>query len=246
MDDNGKITVRRFRIPCYDTDGARYLKPAGFLDLAQDLANESADSLGFGFDDLQRYETAWVLSRMHVEFPALPRWKDEVELRTWHKGFSGPFYVRDFRMTGADGETAVRATSSWLIIDVNTRRLLRRENLEGKLPLDTECHESAIDEPCGKIVMPAEGLEEMAEHVVAYSDVDMIGHANNARYVAWAMDCLDFEELAQLRVRSLRINFSREARPGETVELFRAPLESGWAVEGRIEDKTSFCAEFLF
>jgi len=245
MPASDKKTIERCAVTCYDTDVAHCLKPGAFMDLAQEIAYVSARSLGFGYEDLQRYGTAWVLSRMHVEFPATPRWRDVVELQTWHKGFEGPFYVRDFRMLGADGKPAVLATSSWLIIDLSTRRLLRREHLEGKLPLDTECPDSAIDTPCGKVVLPAEGVEEVAAHTVAYSDVDIVGHANNAKYVVWAMDCLPFEEVASRRVRSLRINFNKETRPGETVALLRAPVAGGWVVEGRVEGRSSFCAEIL-
>ena len=169
-----------------------------------------------------------------------------MELQTWHKGFEGPFYVRDFRMLDAVGTPIVLATSSWLVFDVASRRLLRREHLEEKLPMDTRYPESAIDVPCDKIVMPQEGLEEVAEHRVSYSDVDFVGHANNARYVVWAMDCLDYETVSTRRVRSLRINFNKEIRPGESVAIFRAPVEGGWVVEGRVEDRSSFCAEFIF
>ena len=246
MTEPQKKTVSRFPVACYDTDVAHYLKPGSFMDLAQELANVSADSLGFGFDDLQRYGMAWVLSRMHIEFRSLPRWKGVVELQTWHKGFEGPFYVRDFRMLDAVGTPIVLATSSWLVFDVASRRLLRREHLEEKLPMDTRYPESAIDVPCDKIVMPQEGLEEVAEHRVSYSDVDFVGHANNARYVVWAMDCLDYETVSTRRVRSLRINFNKEIRPGESVAIFRAPVEGGWVVEGRVEDRSSFCAEFIF
>lgn len=247
MTEPDKKTIRRFPVACYDTDVAHYLKPGAFMDLAQEVANISADSLGFGFDDLQRYGLAWVLSRMEIDFLATPRWKDTVELQTWHKGFEGPFYVRDFRMLGPDGNPAVLATSSWLVFDVTARRLLRREHLEEKLPLDTRHPESAIDTPCDKVVLPAEAvIEEIAEHCVSYSDVDFVGHTNNARYVVWAMDCLPYEEVASRRVRRLRINFNKETRPGDVVELFRTPVEGGWMVEGRIGDRSSFCVEILF
>jgi acyl-ACP thioesterase len=149
-------------------------------------------------------------------------------------------------MLGADGQPAVLATSSWLILDMNSRRLLRREHLEGKLPLDTECHEDAIAESCGKVTLPEAELEEMFEHRVGYSDIDFVGHANNARYVVWAMDSLDYEEVSTRRVRSLRINFNKEVCAGDTVELFRAPVEGGWVVEGRVGDRSSFCVDIRF
>lgn len=242
---NSKKTIQHLKVTCYDTDVAHFLKPGAFMDMAQEIAYQSADSLGFGYDDLQRYGTAWVLSRFDIRFLQMPRWKDEVELQTWHKGFEGPFYVRDFRMLGADGQPAVVATSSWLIIDTATRRLLRREHLADKLPLDTICEDDAIASPCSKVVMPREGVETTGVHTVAYSDVDIIGHTNNAKYVVWALDCLDFAEISTRRVRSLRINFNKETRPGEQVSLFRAPVESGWVVEGVVDGHSVFCAEIL-
>ena len=241
-----KKTVRVMDVTCYDTDIAHYMKPGAFMDQAQEIAYVSADRLGFGYDDLQRYGTAWVLSRMEVHFLNTPRWRDRVELQTWHKGFEGPFYVRDFMMTASDGTTAVAATSSWLIIDIATRRLLRREHLASCLPLDTTCDESAVDAPCGKVAMPREGLVKVADHTVSYSDVDIIGHTNNAKYVVWAMDCIDFDHAASHRLKSLRINFNKETRPGETVGLYRAEVPGGWMVEGLSQGRSAFCAELLF
>ncbi|MBQ5438031.1 MAG: hypothetical protein IIU34_00155, partial [Bacteroidales bacterium] len=76
--------------------------------------------------------------------------------------------------------------------------------------------------------------------------VDIIGHTNNAKYVVWAMDCLPFDYLAAHRVSDIRINFNKETRPGDAVALFRAPVEGGWVVEGRLGDASSFCVEILF
>lgn len=246
METDHRKTAQELKITCYDTDVAHFLKPGAFMDLAQEIAYVSAGRLGFGYDDLQRLGLAWVLSRIHVEFPAMPRWNDVVRLETWHKGFSGPFYVRDFRMTGSDGRPAVLATSSWLIIDVASRRLLRREHVADRLPADTECHENALEAPCDKVVMPRAGVEPAGAHTVVYSDVDIIGHTNNARYAVWALDCLPYEEVSSRRVRSLTLNFNRETRPGDTVELFRAAVPDGWIVEGRLGETSSFCADIRF
>ena len=69
MDANDKKTTQRLTVTCYDTDVAHYLKPGAFMDMAQEIAYVSAQSLGFGYEDLERFGTAWVLSRMHIEFP---------------------------------------------------------------------------------------------------------------------------------------------------------------------------------
>lgn len=78
-------------IPCYDTDASFRLKPAAFMDHAQEMAYLAAQALHFGYDDLQRHHTAWVLSRMRMDFLNPPKWTDETTLYTWHKGQDGLF-----------------------------------------------------------------------------------------------------------------------------------------------------------
>ena len=80
-------------------------------------------------------------------------------------------------------------------------------------------------------------MEPAGEHVVVYSDLDILGHSNNPRYVVWAMDCLPEEER---QVKDLYINFIKETHLGETVQLYRQKAENSWWVEGRVDGKTCF------
>ena len=238
-------------VPCYHTDASFYLKPAAFMDMAQEIAYWAAHELGFGYDDLHVHHTAWVLSRMHFHFEKLPKWRDDVSLYTWHKGADGLFYLRDFYLQDKDGNRLVTGTSSWVVIDEQTRRLVRPEELQERLGTDEEKMEDAIAERAPKVTMPRGAEPEPAgEHTVAYSDVDIIGHTNNARYMVWAMDCIDFETASTRRVRDLYINFNKETTPGTCVQLFRLKTEEDgalvWYVEGRVDGKSAFCVKMVF
>ena len=237
-------------VPCYHTDASCYLKPAAFMDMAQEIAYWAATGLGFGYDDLHVHHTAWVLSRMHFHFENPPKWRDNVTLVTWHKGADGLFYLRDFYLQGADGSHLVTCTSSWVVIDEQTRRLVRPEELQDLLNVGRGL-EDAIEERAPKVVMPRGAEPELAgEHTVAYSDIDIIGHTNNARYMVWAMDCLDFEAVSARRVRDVYINFNKETTPGTTVQLFRLHAEEDGTpvsyVEGRVDGKPAFCVKLVF
>ena len=72
--------TQTFVIPCYLADASWRLKPASFMDLAQEAANRHANILGFGYDDLIASRTAWVLSRMHIEYVDTPKWRDAAPL----------------------------------------------------------------------------------------------------------------------------------------------------------------------
>ncbi len=234
-------------IPCYDTDAAQYLKAASFMDMAQEAANLHADILGFGYDRLQVTRTAWVLSRMHIHFFRHPKWKEEVDLTTWHKGPEKLFFLRDFLLTGQDGKPAVAATTSWLVVNIDTRRIVRDPGIS----TEDVCCEHAIEEPCGKVQVPADMQKEMAgTHTVSYSDVDMNGHTNNAMYILWAMDAVGYGTASTRRVKDIRVNFNRETRPGDTVSIYRAVRETAdglsFYIEGESDGHSAFCAELTF
>ena len=236
-------------VPCYDTDASFYLKPAAFMDMAQEIAYWAAQELGFGYDDLHVHHVAWVLSRMHFHFENPPKWRDNVTLYTWHKGADGLFYLRDFFLQDADGNRLVTCTSSWVVIDERTRRLVRPEELQDKL--STGDVDDAIAERAPKVVMPRGAEPEPAgEHTVVYSDVDIIGHTNNARYMVWAMDSIDYETASACRVKDVYINFNKETTPGTSVQLYRLKTEEDgalvWYVEGRVEGKSAFCVKMVF
>lgn len=218
------------------------------MDLAQEAANLHAAILGFGYDDMIASKTAWVLSRMHVVFVHTPRWRDDVTLFTWHKGLERLFFLRDFMMTDREGNPKIKATTSWLVLNLETRRLVRDPNL---LDEGTICSENVLDNPADKVVMP-KGVEPqfVTGHLVGYSDLDMNGHANNAMYMQWAMDAVNYEISSVKPVKEFTINFNHEVKPQETVSIYKAIVEAEDGrhvfVEGKVGEQSSFCVEIIF
>lgn len=240
--------VQKHIIPCYQTDSSWRLKPASFMDLAQEAANSHAAILGFGYDDLIQSKTAWILSRVNIRFIKTPLWRDEVTLTTWHKGLERLFFIRDFVMTDKEGVECVKATSSWLVLNLETRRLVRDPELMDE---GTTCSDNAIETPAGKVQMPKDVEPEMVmEHTVAYSDVDLLGHTNNAMYMHWAMDAVDYALASSTPLKELTINFNKETKAGESVMIFRSQVEKEDGlhiyVEGKVDGASSFCVEFIF
>lgn len=240
--------TQKINIPCYDTDASWHLKPASFMNYAQEAAGNHAVYLGFGYDDLIASNTAWILSRVHVEFPDAPRWRDEITLTTWHKGLNRLFFLRDFVLTDNEGRERVKATTSWLVLNLETRRLVR----DPKLMEDgTVCAENVIETPADKVQMPKDvEAEHVMDHVVAYSDVDMNAHANNAMYMQWAMDAVDYAIASARPVKEFTINFNHETKAADVVAIYKARIEKEDGlhvfVEGKVADQSAFCVEIVF
>lgn len=228
-------------------DRSENFRPAAFMDIAQELAAIGSERLHFADADLKPHGLVWILARMETRFDRLPRRGDNVIVQTWHKGLDGIFLIREYRMLGPDGTAAIRSTSSWIVMDLETRRVVRNERLEGIIDFEPQADDVALEHSCPKIVMPAgASAVHVADHTVAYSDVDYNGHANNARYSVWAMDCLPGDVAYTQSVKETAINFNREACPGETVALHHFAEGNVHFVEGRIENRQIFICRFVF
>jgi acyl-ACP thioesterase len=241
--------LEKYTISCYEADASQALKPIAMLDWMQEIAGRDATRLGFGYDNLMASNTAWVLSRTHVRFHQYPKWRDNVNLLTWHKGAFKVLYLRDFELKSETGEPLVSATTSWLIIDMNTRRMVR--NAELSAGPETCLFEHAIEEPADKIIIPTD-LEATlaATHKVVWSDIDTMAHVNNVKYVAWALDAIDESILREKPLKEIIVNYDAEVLLGEEVTLYLIKQETVEGlicyIQGKVEDKVKFSVKMHF
>jgi len=260
-----------FPVKSYETDHAGLLKPFAFMNHAQEMAGEHAIRLGFGYDDLIKNGNVWVLSRFHVKFLRMPRWRELLEMETWHKGTDRLFGFRDFRVCDASGDELILATSSWLVINYETRRLQRIESIMNSDAGSGETGSSAsagssetgssdsahhneavtaplidaIKEPACKLVAP-DGMQKACTRVVSLSDIDINKHTNNARYVEWALDAIDPATSFNMTVKEMWINFNNESLAGDLIDIYTAHTSDNQIyIEGKRGDLSIFMLKVI-
>ena len=223
-----------------DESGA--LTMAAAFDYFQEAAIRHAENLGVGREPLSALGQGWVLSRVSVLLRRRPRQAELLTIRTWPRGWEKLFAIRDFDIQDEAGTPVALARSCWLIVDMEKRRPLRPQTAMEKLPLN-EGLDALADG--GKGLDPPAGPEKAGERSAAYSDIDFNGHMNNSRYVQWIQDILEPGEIALSKTMRLDINYLREVKLGETLELWKAPIppRGGAAVEGRRSGQAVFRAE---
>jgi acyl-ACP thioesterase len=181
---------------------------------------------------------------MSVLVERRPGYGENLTVRSWPRGGERLFALRDYDIRDESDTPVVRARSCWIIIDIAKRRPLRPQPIMEALPQN-----QGLDAlPAGAAGLEERpGLQKTGERKAGYTDVDYNGHVNNVRYIQWIEDALDktlLEEADQLR---LDINYLNEILPGETTELWSAPIETGlrrgFAFEGRKAETATFRAE---
>jgi acyl-ACP thioesterase len=138
-------------------------------------------------------------------------------IRTYPTPVLHRFYSRLFEITGAEGERIAQASTLWLLMDIHTRRMSFSTAVQHNMEAVMSTPPPVTPRP--EPVRLPEGVEERQERVPVYSDFDLNGHVNNARYISWMCDALGMDRLRGRRFASLHANYRAEIRPGATALL---------------------------
>lgn len=187
------------------------------------------DARGITRDVLLEMGYAFLLSRVAVRLHRCPVYGDVLTVRTWENGIRGAHMQRVFRMYDQEGRLCVSARSDWILVDPVSHKILRPRGFTGR-ELAGGSEEVDCPQP-GKIVLPKEGLEELGSRKVVWSDLDGNGHLYSGKYgdIVWDHLPADLREKVPVE---FCINYSKEAKLDETVELLGAAEEGSYRVEG--------------
>ena len=174
-------------IVSYMVDGQLKVTPTFLFNLMQEVAVNHVAKVGIGWDFLHERNQFWALSRMDVEIRRRPSWHEQIEISTWGKKHSQLIQPRDHQIETLDGEILVRATSNWVILDLEGKPAFL-EQYEPLLQNQLDLH--AIEKPASRLRQAVDDVEATFYPVV-YSNIDMNRHANNSAYVTWVMDSFD-------------------------------------------------------
>ena len=205
----------------------------------QQASMEHCDVLGIGLEYLQPRNQAFLLARQSARFFRAPKGGERVRVRTQPRvcGFQYPRTTSLFAMTG---EELARVEAVWVLVDTQSRRILRRvpEEMAGFFPL-------AGTAP--SLRLPR--LEEpdlVLECRVPLHMTDSNHHLNNASYADLILDVLEERLLAGEAIAGLDICYHRELKTGEAFQLRRRSLERGALVDGVKDGLCHFESQVFF
>ncbi len=186
------------------------VKMSTLLRAFQDAAGNHAEREGLGFEALLSQNYIWVVMKIKVRLLREPRPGEDCRLVTYPRQTTSRIFNRDFYILDSDGNELVLATSEWCVLNFTTRRVEQTElRFKGEYT-----QRLAIPEGIER-VRPKE-LSFVKKHIVTAEDLDGNQHTNNCRYADMAMDVLGLETAGEFT-----INFARETRLGDEIELYR-------------------------
>ena len=202
-------TVRAYEIGPDRVAGVQILG-----NLMQESAGHSADDLGFSMERLGREGKAWVLTRMRLLVNRLPAGGEQVTVVTWPSALEKAIAMRDFFLADGEGKPLASATTSWVCLDLSTRRMVPLPGfITDGYPSE---HPGRIQEFETRVVPKLVHAAASARLVARRGDLDMNGHVNNVHYLAWLMEAIPSSW--PRRLREVDIQYRAECLAGDEIE----------------------------
>jgi acyl-ACP thioesterase len=207
--------------------------------LLQLTAAEHAESGGISFTDMQEFNQAWVLSRMRIEIDTLPKWRDIITIKTWIVSLDNSRSTRVLEVYN-HGKKIISCETFWVVINTKIRRpenlALPHEHFQ-KYP-----ERFATQERVKKIKIPQDS-KSVGQHKVVFSDLDVVNHVNNVKYLEWCLDCVSTKLLLDHTFKSLDLNFLNELILAEEVLIYASILQNQTVFSVVKSEKNCFSLE---
>eukprot|EP00887_Chlorella_sp_A99_P001791 scaffold19.g1791.t1 len=223
--------LEQHRIRGYEVGPDQKTSLVTIANLLQEVAGNHAVAMwgrseeGFAtHPELGRQGIIFVMTRMQIQIECYPRWGDIIQIETWFQEHGKIGAQRDFVITDAkSGQVLGRATTAWVMINMNTRRLTKLPDIarQGLLDMQMQPPANAIPQEYMRQKIPDLELpaEIAARPLVARrADMDMNGHINNVSYLSWALETVPAEVYDSNHLYQIEIDFKAECKAGEVIE----------------------------
>lgn len=221
----GPYYQRSFEVQAYEMGPGGRVKLGSLLNYFQQAASEHAEKLGASVLVLISKNLTWVLSRYHIEIFRYPLWKESFQMTTWPSVQRGLFALREFEARDQQKNLLAVATTSWMLLDINTKKPVPLADHLPEYPRDPRRAIADAFNP-----LPRAGRMDLElPFRVQRRDLDWNRHVNNVVYIEWAVETAPLDILENFHPAEIEVDFRAEAFVGETV-LSRAEVVS---LEGR-------------
>ncbi|MCB0518735.1 MAG: hypothetical protein H6577_03775 [Lewinellaceae bacterium] len=213
-----------YTVQTYDIENRRRMTVAALVKLMQEAAMQNVMEMKLSAWDMEPQHISWVLLRKSMKIMRLPNIGERVKVVTYPAGFEKFFTYRDYKVFDENGGMLAYSSSTWLLMDTQTRRMARIPEFilafEKDMPPADEC----LPRPDTKL--PAFGTPDAAlPFRVNWHDLDFNGHLNNVFYIQWMLEALPDQVLLNGTLKEFDIIYKMEAHWKE--ELVSAVQQVG-------------------
>lgn len=210
-----KFLEENVKIRYSELDCTMTLKPSSLFHFLQDLASDNAEALGFGYSFIIQKNLAWFLLKYRMEFYDYPQNIFDLTIKTEPRGYNKLFAFRNFELKHKNNLVA-KVSSAWGLIDLETKSMANVQSvLEGNPNI--LAFKKTDDDLDYQKIKKLERADYKKEFSVRFDELDVNQHVNNANYITYALEPIDFEFRKNHKLKTLDMLFKHELKYGDNL-----------------------------
>ncbi|KAK9282414.1 hypothetical protein L1049_005331 [Liquidambar formosana] len=232
LTEDGLSYKEKFIVRSYEVGINKTATVETMANLLQEVGCNHAQGVGFSTDGfattltMRKLHLIWVTARMHIEIYKYPAWSDVVEIETWCQsegriGTRRDWILKDY----ATGQVIGRATSKWVMMNQDTRRLQKVTDdvRDEYLVYCPRTPRLAFPEENNSSLKKISKLEDPAQFsrlglVPRRADLDMNQHVNNVAYIGWVLESMPQEIIDTHELQTITLDYRRECQQDDVVD----------------------------
>ncbi len=212
-----------------DVDASRRLRLSTLFTMLQEASIAHTTALGMGREKTLDKGLLWIITLQQANIYRLPVYDETVTLTSWPNRTMHLYFPRSYRLTDATGETLVEAAAVWALMDSASRRIVFPEQHGIVIDGTNDSADPPFPRP-PRLPAPTQAHT----FTVPYSYTDLNGHMNNTRYLDLAEDMMP-DTLRSRPIASVQIEYTGEARAGESLRLSCSASDAAFAMQGETD-----------
>lgn len=194
-----------FKIRTHEIDINKRIKIPALIQLLQEASMSNAIKLGVSVWDLEDDSLSWVLVKKEINILRLPTLGETITVITYPSGLERLFAYRDFIVKDESGKALVTASSTWILMNTQTRKVVL-PNFDIPTPSDI----TPLARPNVKFPK-IEDFELQTNFVVNWHDLDWNEHVNNVFIIKCILEGCPDKLLQDGALKTIKIQFKMES-----------------------------------
>ena len=225
------VYTTQLRLRNKDVNLHRVLRSSTLFELMQEASIRHTEELKMGREMTLDRGLLWMVTHQQAEITRMPAYDELITLESWPGKTMHLLFPRFYRVLDEKGNTLLRASALWALVDQGTRRMVFPDRYG--VVIEGVVTGNEIDLP--STPRRAEAGESRA-FTVPFSYVDLNGHMNNTRYFDLAEDLIPAAAEGR-SVRRIAVEYANEARLGDTVTVTTERDGGTFYISGDAEKK---------
>jgi len=230
----------KFVVQKDEVDSSGEIKISKLMWHMQNVAEEHAIKLKIDRDVLMKDNNIWVVVRYDMKINRLPKLKEKYVITTHPGETKGFMFPRFFQVYDKHGNLLVNISSTWVVVNFDTRRIILRPFKDVSLPVEKDINDLELPTKINE-----EATNLVCKRLTKESELDINIHVNNTFYYDYVLSIHDEAFYQENRVSRILLNYEKEITHPSEIEIYSSKTNPE-VIIGKVNGNPSFLAKVEF